>query len=214
MATSWAAHRMLEKIWQPPGECEPVKATPLRVELKSSQYNGSGHALMIVAWPNSPHRMMRGADSAIRLAMSPSSTSGFAPTSVTILPARRICMPPVSGASTAKPPMASTCARTAAVFSKSVVECSIHVAPFRRPAKMPLGPAKAAETSAGRGRAVMTTSAAAAASCAEEAQTAPPSDPRSGSGTFLSPCRSKSCSGTPLRSKLAPTAAPICWDAI
>ena len=50
------------------------------------------------------------------------------------------------------------------VFSKSVVECSIQVAPSRIPARIPSSPEKAAITCWGAGNAVMTTSALIAAS--------------------------------------------------
>mmetsp|Transcript_131597 Transcript_131597/g.281385 ORF Transcript_131597/g.281385 Transcript_131597/m.281385 type:complete len:243 (-) Transcript_131597:11-739(-) len=178
IATSCTAQRMLEKI------------------------------LMIVACPNSPQRTMRGAESAINSAICPSSTAGSAPTNVTILPARRICMPPVSGASTALAPLPSTCLRTFSVLRKSVVLCSIHVAPWRIPARIPPSPLNAAVTCSGRGKAVMTISERSAASLADFTHVAPWRESLRARGTFLSPWRSNNVKGTLFLSKFPATAAP------
>mmetsp|Transcript_18681 Transcript_18681/g.46917 ORF Transcript_18681/g.46917 Transcript_18681/m.46917 type:complete len:205 (-) Transcript_18681:99-713(-) len=139
--------------------------------------------LTTVSWPKSPQRTMRGAESEMS-GRTCSKTSSSAPTKATILPAFRICMPPVTGAATALAPRLSTSARIRTVLLKSVVECSIHTAPGCRPARMPSGETSepscagrpmAAETCSGRGKPVITTSQRSASSRGEAAQRAPSS---------------------------------------
>mmetsp|Transcript_56866 Transcript_56866/g.153290 ORF Transcript_56866/g.153290 Transcript_56866/m.153290 type:complete len:259 (+) Transcript_56866:535-1311(+) len=166
-----------------------------------------------VSCPNSPQRTMRGADSEMS-GLTRSKVASSAPTSATILPTLRICIPPVTGAATADAPRFSTSDLILMVFSKSVVECSIHTAPGCSPARMPLSPTPpslpmpmAAETCSGRGSPVITTSHLSARARGVEAHSAPCSSiPPATEG----PLMSWRTGLKPARIRLPATACPSC----
>mmetsp|Transcript_95049 Transcript_95049/g.268604 ORF Transcript_95049/g.268604 Transcript_95049/m.268604 type:complete len:203 (+) Transcript_95049:478-1086(+) len=166
--------------------------------------------LTTVSWPNSPQRTIRGAESEIR-GLTRRKVSSSAPTSATIFPTFRICMPPVTGAATAFAPRFSTSSLIFMVFSKSVVECSIQTEPGCRPASTPSEPTvpslmpMAAETCSGRGRPVITTSHCSARARGEGAQVAPWSRK---CRTDASPLTSCSTGRRFARSRLPTTAEP------
>mmetsp|Transcript_85130 Transcript_85130/g.253787 ORF Transcript_85130/g.253787 Transcript_85130/m.253787 type:complete len:266 (+) Transcript_85130:496-1293(+) len=165
-----------------------------------------------VSWPNSPQRTMRGAESEMR-GLTFWKVSSSEPTSATIFPTFRICMPPVSGAATAFAPRFSTSSLIFMVLLKSVVECSIHTAPGCKPANTPssaFAPSPmpmAAETCSGRGRPVMTTSQRSASARGEGAQLAPCA---SSGRTSSLPLASWSTGSSPARSRFPTTAEPSC----
>mmetsp|Transcript_41855 Transcript_41855/g.110876 ORF Transcript_41855/g.110876 Transcript_41855/m.110876 type:complete len:228 (+) Transcript_41855:470-1153(+) len=168
--------------------------------------------LMTVSCPKSPHLTIRGADNEIR-GFTRLKVSSSEPTNATILPAFKICMPPVTGAATALAPRFSTSALTLMVFSKSVVECSIHTAPGCKPARRPSGdtcsPLRpiAAETFSGLGNPVKITSQRSANSRGDAAQDAPCF--KNGMATPC-PLMSYSTGERPARSRLPVTARPNC----